>query len=100
MHVFTSLNIREMHSTELRSATVPSPSSIGRDRHAVHVPGFVLANQQQLDALKKYCSTVIVDLERSQNVEPAPVLRIAYPQKVPVEVNSGRRATRTRTAAS
>src|SRR2546421_1981748 len=48
--------------------------------------GFVLGNQQQLDALKKYCSTVMVDLERSQSTEPAPTLRIAYPQKVPVEV--------------
>ncbi|HEX9431973.1 MAG TPA: HD-GYP domain-containing protein [Burkholderiales bacterium] len=48
--------------------------------------GFVLGNEQQLDALKKYCSTVIVDVERSVPTEPAPVLRIAYPQKVPVEV--------------
>src|SRR5258708_12160091 len=48
--------------------------------------GFVLGNEQQLDALKKYCSTVIVDVERSVPTEPAAVLRIAYPQKVPVEV--------------
>jgi len=55
------------------------------DRHAVSCSGIRARQPAALDALKKYCSTVIVDLERSQNVEPAPVLRIAYPQKVPVE---------------
>jgi HD-GYP domain-containing protein (c-di-GMP phosphodiesterase class II) len=46
--------------------------------------GFVLSTQQQLDALKKYCSTVIVDLERSPAYE-APAPRIAYPERTAVE---------------
>ncbi|HKU46795.1 MAG TPA: DUF3391 domain-containing protein, partial [Burkholderiales bacterium] len=47
--------------------------------------GFMLSSQQQLDALKKYCSTVFVDLERSAVTEsPAP--RVAYPERAPVEV--------------
>src|SRR5882672_3624999 len=37
--------------------------------------GFMLSTQQRLDALKKYCSTVIIDPERSAAVE-APALRI------------------------
>jgi cyclic di-GMP phosphodiesterase len=46
--------------------------------------GFVLSTQQQLDALKKYCQSVIVDFERSPIAE-APVLRVAYPERAPVE---------------
>jgi HD-GYP domain-containing protein (c-di-GMP phosphodiesterase class II) len=46
--------------------------------------GFVLSTQQQLDALKKYCSTVLVDSERSAGWEP-PALRVAYPERTPVE---------------
>lgn len=34
--------------------------------------GFVLSNEQQLDALKKYCKTVIVDSERSVSAPDAP----------------------------
>jgi len=50
--------------------------------------GFMLSTQQQLDALKKYCSTVIIDLERSAPIE-APVARIAYPERAPVEQEIG-----------
>ena len=50
--------------------------------------GFMLSTQQQLDALKKYCATVIVDLERSAAVE-TPVPRIAYPERSPVEQEIG-----------
>jgi HD-GYP domain-containing protein (c-di-GMP phosphodiesterase class II) len=47
--------------------------------------GFVLSTQQQLDALKKYCSAVMVDTERSSVVPEAPALRVAYPERMPVE---------------
>src|SRR3954471_23266343 len=47
--------------------------------------GFMLSTQQQLDALKKYCSTVFVDLERSAVAESPPP-RVAYPERAPVEV--------------
>src|SRR5260370_8677052 len=50
--------------------------------------GFMLSTQQQLDALKKYCSTVIIDPERSAAVE-APAPRVAYPERAPVEVEIG-----------
>jgi HD-GYP domain-containing protein (c-di-GMP phosphodiesterase class II) len=50
--------------------------------------GFVLSTQQQLDALKKYCKTVMVDLERSPAIE-TPVPRIAYPERAPVEQEIG-----------
>src|SRR6185436_18816217 len=46
--------------------------------------GFVLSTQQQLEALKKYCSAVMVDTERGV-VPDAPVLRVAYPERMPVE---------------
>src|SRR6267378_252334 len=50
--------------------------------------GFVLSTQQQLDALKKYCSTVIIDVERSSSTEtPAP--RVAYPERAPLEQEIG-----------
>jgi len=50
--------------------------------------GFMLSTQQQLDALKKYCSTVTIDPERSAIAEP-PVPRVAYPERAPVEVEIG-----------
>src|SRR5919108_3160338 len=50
--------------------------------------GFVLTTQQQLDALKKYCSTVIVDVERSPALTP-PAPRVAYPERTPVEQEIG-----------
>jgi HD-GYP domain-containing protein (c-di-GMP phosphodiesterase class II) len=46
--------------------------------------GFVLATPQQLEALKKYCREVVVDFERSALPEPKP-LRVAYPERAPVE---------------
>jgi len=46
--------------------------------------GFVLSTQLQLDALKKYCQAVMVDSERSV-VPDAPALRVAYPERTPVE---------------
>jgi len=50
--------------------------------------GFVLSTEQQLDALKKYCSTVMVDVERSPGLEPA-APRVAYPERAPVEQEIG-----------
>jgi HD-GYP domain-containing protein (c-di-GMP phosphodiesterase class II) len=50
--------------------------------------GFILSTQQQLDALKKYCSTVMVDVERSAPQE-APVPRLHYPERAPVEQEIG-----------
>lgn len=50
--------------------------------------GFVLTTQQQLDALKKYCSTVIVDVERSPALAPT-TPRIAHPERAPVEQEIG-----------
>ena len=50
--------------------------------------GFVLSTEQQLDALKKYCSSVIIDVERSPALEPlAP--RVAYAERAPVEQEIG-----------
>src|ERR671934_50642 len=50
--------------------------------------GFVLSTQQQLDALKKYCSTVIMDVERSPALAPSKP-RVAYPERAPVEQEIG-----------
>ncbi len=50
--------------------------------------GFMLSTPQQLDALKKYCATVTVDLERSAAIE-TPTPRIAYPERAPVEQEIG-----------
>ncbi len=50
--------------------------------------GFMLSTPQQLDALKKYCSTVFVDVERSSAPE-LPQARIAYPERSPVEHEIG-----------
>jgi HD-GYP domain-containing protein (c-di-GMP phosphodiesterase class II) len=50
--------------------------------------GFMLSTQQQLDALRKYCSTVFVDIERSTAPEPPPA-RVAYPERSPVEQEIG-----------
>src|SRR3954470_462595 len=47
--------------------------------------GFVLSTQQQLEALKKYCNSVFVDVERSAIAE-TPTPRVAYPERAPVEV--------------
>ena len=47
--------------------------------------GFILSTQQQLDALKKYCSAVMVDTERGSVVPDAPAVRVAYPERMPVE---------------
>ena len=50
--------------------------------------GFVLSTQQQLDALKKYCSTVVIDVERSPALAPSKP-RVAYPERAPVEQEIG-----------
>src|SRR5437660_11561117 len=50
--------------------------------------GFVLTTQQQLDALKKYCSTVIIDVERSPALEPA-APRVAHAERAAVEQEIG-----------
>ena len=51
--------------------------------------GFVLQRQEQLDALKKYCRTVVVDSEKSELPEAPPALRPVpvrrYVEQVPVE---------------
>ncbi len=45
--------------------------------------GFVLATEQQLDALRKYCKTVFIDTERG--TPPAAGSRVAYPERTTVE---------------
>ena len=45
--------------------------------------GFVLATEQQLDALRKYCKTVFIDTERG--TAPAVEPRVAYPERRSVE---------------
>lgn len=45
--------------------------------------GFVLATQQQLDTLHKYCKTVFIDTERG--VAPPSETRVAHAGRVPVE---------------
>src|SRR5574342_922971 len=56
--------------------------------------GFVLSSEQQLEALKKYCKTVVVDVERSAVAE-APRTgmqyfgRTIYPEKASVEQELG-----------
>ncbi len=45
--------------------------------------GFVLATEQQLDALRKYCKTVFIDTERG--TPPAVEPRVAYPERTTVE---------------
>lgn len=47
--------------------------------------GFVLSTQQQLDALKKYCKTVFIDVERGPAPAPQPTPRAPYPERVSVE---------------
>lgn len=47
--------------------------------------GFVLRTKPQLDALKKYCSSVVIDLERSETQEEPRSARTPYPEKVAVE---------------
>ena len=46
--------------------------------------GFVLSNEQQLEALRKYCQSVIVDVDRSTTSEPR-TPRVAYPERASVE---------------
>ena len=50
--------------------------------------GFMLSTLQLLDALKKYCTFVVIDFERSAAPE-APTPRIAYPERAPVEQEIG-----------
>jgi HD-GYP domain-containing protein (c-di-GMP phosphodiesterase class II) len=51
--------------------------------------GFVLATRQQLEALKKYCATVLVDTERSE-LPAAPAFgKTVYAQKASVEQEAG-----------
>ena len=45
--------------------------------------GFVLATEQQLDALRKYCKTVFIDTERG--AAPSAGRRVAYPERTTVE---------------
>jgi len=47
--------------------------------------GFVLSTQQQLDALRKYCRTVFIDVERGGAPGTAAPPRIAYPERASVE---------------
>ena len=61
--------------------------------------GFVLRTPQQLEALKKYCTTVFVDAERSELPSaPPPPARIAYPVRAAVEQEIG--AARTAYSSS
>jgi HD-GYP domain-containing protein (c-di-GMP phosphodiesterase class II) len=47
--------------------------------------GFILRSQAELDVLKTYCSTVVVDLERSEVHEEPRRTRKAYPETASVE---------------
>jgi HD-GYP domain-containing protein (c-di-GMP phosphodiesterase class II) len=47
--------------------------------------GFVLSTPQQLDALRKYCKTVFIDVERSPAPAPQPAPRTPYPERASVE---------------
>ena len=47
--------------------------------------GFVLGTKPQLDALRKYCSSVVVDFERSETREEPRSARTLYPEKASVE---------------
>lgn len=51
--------------------------------------GFVLATQQQLDALKSYCATVLVDTERSALPAAPAYGKAVYAEKASVEQESG-----------
>ena len=46
--------------------------------------GFVLRTQQQLDTLRRYCSTVLVDIERSE-IDDTQQGKVAYADKASVE---------------
>lgn len=50
--------------------------------------GFVLATQQQLDALRKYCKTVYIDTERGMAPSAEP-RRAPHAERVPVEHEFG-----------
>jgi HD-GYP domain-containing protein (c-di-GMP phosphodiesterase class II) len=47
--------------------------------------GFLLGTKPQLDALKKYCSSVVVDFDRSETQEQPRTARKAYPERASVE---------------
>jgi HD-GYP domain-containing protein (c-di-GMP phosphodiesterase class II) len=47
--------------------------------------GFVLSTEQQLDTLKRYCTTVFVDLERSESPATAKRGQATYVEKASVE---------------
>jgi len=47
--------------------------------------GFVLGSQLQLDALKRYCSSVVVDFDRSETHDEPRTGKRAYPEKASVE---------------
>ena len=47
--------------------------------------GFILASRTQLDALEKYCSSVVVDFDRSETQEEPRARKAAYPEKASVE---------------
>jgi HD-GYP domain-containing protein (c-di-GMP phosphodiesterase class II) len=47
--------------------------------------GFILGTKPQLDALKKYCSSVVVDFDRSETHDEPRDARKAYPEKASVE---------------
>ena len=51
--------------------------------------GFVLRTPQQLEALKKYCTTVFVDAERNELAPAPPPARVAYPERASVEQEIG-----------
>ena len=47
--------------------------------------GFILGSQAQLDALKNYCSSVVVDFDRSETHDESRAWKTAYPEKTSVE---------------
>jgi len=51
--------------------------------------GFVLGTQKQLDALKKYCATVLVDTERGEPLAAPDRGRTLYAERASVEQEAG-----------
>jgi len=52
--------------------------------------GFVLSTPQQLEALKKYCATVLVDVERSTRPAPPEFGKTTYAETASVEQEAAR----------
>jgi len=97
-------NLKAQQGVRLRKSVPVSELRFGMyiaelDRPWTETPfrfqGFVLSTEQQLDALKKYCKSVLVDSERSTTLTDAPrpgmqyFGKTVYPEKASVEQELG-----------